>query len=476
MTRRSTNARSTKARSTRRQFGCKCLATAMSTSAMSTIMQLQTTRNVLAQTGGGGDYRALVCLFLDGGNDSYNMLVPHDQSEYDDYLAARGSQANSGLALERDSLLPIADPNGRNFGIHPSMPEMQTLYNAGKLAFVANVGSLIEPTDKSGYDSESNLPLGLFSHSDLVRHWQTSIPQSRNVATGWGGRLADILTEPSDYNDTISMNIALGRVNKFQAAQYANPYILNSEGAVEREGYFGSWEPDRIFFRTHEQMLQRDYTNLVKQTYMSQTFQAINAARDYNAAASGVVLETEFPETHFARDMERVARTIAAREALEHNQQIFFVSLGGWDHHAGLIRPHADLLGQVSAGLKAFYDATVELEIADKVVTFTASDFARTLAGNGQGSDHGWGGNQLVMGDAVQGGQLFGTYPASLAPGNTLDVGRGRLIPTLSVDEYAAELAMWMGIGNNAELETILPNIRNFYPSGTTAAPLGMLA
>lgn len=464
---------SVKRGTTRRQFGTTCAAM-MSTGLTSTLMQLQLTRSALAQTA-AGDYRALVCLFLDGGNDSFNMLVPHDQAEYDDYASIRGSQANQGLALAREQTLPITGPDGRTLALHPAMQSIQELYTQGKVAFVANVGSLVQPTNLADFQSESNLPLGLFSHADLTRHWQTSVPQSRNVLKGWGGRMADILTDPSNRDATISMNIALNQLNTFQAAKYANPYVVSAGGATERDGYFGNWAPDLIFYRAHQDMLQRPRTNLLEQTYTQLTDNAINAAALYNQATSGLTLETNFPGSYLANDLERVARTIAAREQLGHTKQIFFLSYGGWDHHGGLIGPHGYMLGQVSDALSAFYQSTVELGVADQVVTFTASDFGRTLAGNGQGSDHGWGGNQLVMGGAVQGGAIFGEYPRSLAQDNPLDVGRGRLIPTMSVDQYAAELAMWMGISNDGELETVLPNIRTFYPANASDAPVGFL-
>lgn len=460
---------------TRRQFAKECLSM-MTGSATATMMQLQLTQSLLAQTGGINDFRALVCLFLYGGNDSFNMLTPYDQAEYNSYESIRGTASDAGLAIPRDQLLPISDPSGRTFGLHPSLTDLKTLYDQGDLAFVANVGSLVVPTDITLYLSETNLPLGLFSHADLTRHWHTSVPQSRHVLTGWGGRMADILTDPANRNAPISMNIALNQVNGFQAAKYANPYVVTAGGATERDGYFGNWAPDEVFFQAHEDMLNRPHSNLIEQTYVNATKQAINAAAQYNVATSDVTLQTQFPNSYLAEDLERVARTIAAHSSLGHPNLIFFVSFGGWDHHGDLLGPHGDMLGEVGAALKAFHDAMVELQLTDKVVTFTASDFARTLAGNGQGSDHGWGGNQIVMGGPVSGGRVYGQYPETLASGNELDVGRGRLIPTTSVDQYAAELAMWLGIRNDNQLETILPNIRNFYSASATEPPLGFLA
>ena len=457
----------------RRRFTQRCLAMAAG-GIGSSLIQLNLTQSLLAQSS-SEDTRALVCLFLDGGNDSFNMLLPYETSEYADYLSIRQDQSNGGLALPREQLLPIVTPGGRSFGLHPAMAEMQQLYNNGDLAFVANVGSLIEPTDYSDYQDRNQLPLGLFSHADLIRHWQTSLPQSRSESIGWGGRVADILTDPSRRNDPIPMSISMDRVNTFQTGVHVNPYIINSGGATEFESYSSNWGPDLIVQSVLNQVLARDETDLMHQTYNRLTRQAIDAAAMYNAAANAISFETVFPQSYFGRSMERIARTIASAGALNHQRQIFFIAYGGWDHHGDLIGPQNTMLADVSSTLGAFHACLTELQLADQVVTFSASDFGRTLAGNGQGSDHGWGGNQFVMGGPVTGGDVFGEYPISLASGNPLDVGRGRLIPTLSVDQYAAELVMWMGIGNHAELETILPNIRNFYPSTATDAPIGFL-
>lgn len=442
----------------------------------SSILQMQLTQRLLAQTG-ASDYKALVCLFLDGGNDSHNMLVPYEQSEYDDYFSIRLDPSQGGLALSRDSLLPIATPGGRSFGLHPAMSGIKQLYDQGDVAFVANVGSLVEPTNYSDYQANNNLPLGLFSHSDLTRHWQTGIPQSRASATGWGGRAADILTDPADRDDPIPLAISLDQVNRFQSAIYANPYVVTAyEGAVEYNAFESNWAPDVVVQTAMAEIFARNDSNLMRQTYQDLTRQSIDAASQYNDATSSVTFNTVFPGTYIARQLERIARTIAAAPTLEHSRQTFFVSYGGWDHHNDLIGPQNNMLGQVDAAMSAFHACLSELGLIDNVTLFTASDFGRTLAGNGQGSDHGWGGNQMVLGGSVVGSDVYGEYPLSLASGNPLDLGRGRLIPTLSVDEYAAEMLMWMGIGNNADLETVLPNIRNFFASTSGDGPVGFLA
>ena len=458
-----------------------------SVSIASTLTSLQLTGSVLAAAPIPTDYKALVCIFLYGGNDSYNMLIPYDSEEYANYLSIRYPQDSAGLAIPHDELLMIGDANSsRNFGLHPSMSGLQSLYNAGKVAFVANVGSLVEPTSREDYDNDQNLPLGLFSHSDFTRHWQTSTPSTRTGVTGWGGRMADILTDPSSYNDAIGMSIAVNSLNLMQTGSQVYPYVVNNNGATESEGYKYDWGPDVIFRRSLNDALSRAQPNLVRKTYADATSQAIEAAALYNQTTEDITLATAFPENELGRQLERVARTIGAAGSFNKSRQIFFVSIGGFDNHADLIGPHAVLMDEVSTAMSAFYDATVELGVESKVTTFTASDFARTLASNGSGSDHGWGGNQIVMGGAVSGGGIYGQYPATLelnnptgvyppVMNNPLDVYRGSLIPTTSVDEFSAELAMWFGIQNNADLENVLPNIRNFFAAGGTQGPLGML-
>lgn len=467
--------RSAKPGTTRRRFIQQCAA--MTTGSISaSVFQMQLTRQLLAQGSGGGGFKALVCLFLDGGNDSYNMLVPNEAAEYADYFSIRQDPSLGGLALSQESLLPISTPGGRSFGLHPSMTEMKSLYDAGDLAFVANVGSLFQRTDLADYQSGVDLPLGLFSHSDLQRHWQTSMPQSRSAATGWGGRVADLLTDPAKRDAPIAMSLSIDRVNTFQAAQYANPYVISANGATEFEAYRSNWAPDLIFRGAFDQILARAEPDLVRSTYSALTQQSIEAATLYNEATAAVSFDTVFPSSYFGRQMERIARTIASAGSLGHQQQLFFVSNGGWDHHGDLLGPQNTMLGEVSAALGAFQACLTELGLANEVVTFSASDFGRTLAGNGQGSDHGWGGNQFVLGGPVSGGNVYGDYPDSLAAGNPLDVGRGRLIPTTSVDEYAAEMLLWMGVANNADLEMVLPNIRNFYSSSASDSPLGFIS
>ncbi|TWT82581.1 hypothetical protein CA13_40440 [Planctomycetes bacterium CA13] len=457
--------------------GCGALS---STAVLSQLLNLQLTQSAVADQADGSDYKALVCVFLLGGVDSFNVVAPHVQSEYDDYAAIR-----SNLALPREELKPInvdiANPSSRTLGLHKGMEKMQLLYNAGNAAVVANVGSLVFPTTKANYDTVK-LPLGLFSHSDLIQHWQTSVPQSRSQVTGWGGRMADLLSSTTNGNPNISMNMALGSLNIFQTGNDVVPYVVNSNGATSLYGYGSNNVRDRIYTRLINDMypsvaddaLGQIYSDLLQRTLAKTKKVSIDAALEFNNATSADTSIT-FPSTSLGDKLKMVAKTINGRSTIGQGRQIFFVSAGGWDHHDEVLVNQEGMLPMVSDAIDAFYQETEAMGVSDCVTTFTASDFGRTLTSNGNGSDHAWGGNHFVVGGAVKGGKVYGNYPESLAPDNNQDVGRGRLIPTTSVDEYNAELAMWFGIANNQDLEDVLPNIRNFYAGGASTGPLGFL-
>ncbi len=467
--------------------GCAALT---STSLLSTMFNLSATNALMAQGTSINDYKAIVCLFLFGGNDSYNMLSPTTAGEREAYVTARGglhTEVNGALGLELDSLHQITDgPSGRTFGIHNSMPEMKTLYDAGDLTFLCNVGSLVRPTTMADYQAQTNLPLGLFSHSDLQQHWMTSVPQTRSQVTGWAGRMADLLTASTNTNDSISMNISLNNVNMLQTGNSVVPYVVTSGGAQEVGWYGPTWTQADIFTTLTDDVLSRTYGNLVEKTFAQGNRNALDAAIAYNQATSQVTSVNDFfPDendpntpnpTSLQQQMRMVARAIGANQTLGHKRQVFFVSHFGWDNHDELINNQNYNLMVVSQALKNFYDAIDDLGLGNDVLTFTASDFARTLNSNGQGSDHAWGGNQIIMGGGVNGGRIYGDYPSSLAPGNSLDLGRGRLLPTTSVDEMSAEIAMWYGVGNNQDLVDVLPNIRSFPSANTGTRPIGFLS
>ena len=446
--------------------GCAALS---STSILAQLLNLQLTKTAVAAEGDSSGYKALVCVFLFGGIDSHNVLTPYG----DEYAAY--SDIRTNLAIPEEDLIPIADSSGRQYGIHPGMQGVADIYNAGDAAFVANVGSLIEPTDRASYNSRSNLPLGLFSHSDFIQHWQTSIPQSRSAVNGWAGRMADMLTDSVNDNPHISMNIALNSLNIMQTGSTVTPYVVSASGATTLSGYNTGNSANRIYTATTDGILGQTYSDLLEKTYADRKRGSIDGAAEFNAAVGGVELTTVFPGSSLAGQLKMVAKAIASRDTLSQRRQIFFVSAGGWDHHDFLLSKQADMLPMVSGALSAFYEATKELGVENDVTAFTASDFGRTLTSNGDGSDHAWGGNHIVVGGAVNGSNVYGQYPATLDPSqNDLDVGRGRIIPTTSVDEYNAELAHWFGVPNDGSLESVLPNVRNFFSSGG-APPLGFL-
>lgn len=419
----------------------------------------------------GDDYKALVCLFLAGGNDSFNMLVPRGSAEHAEYAGIRGD-----LALPASSLLPITPTttDGREYGVHPGMPEVAQLFGSGQLAFIANVGSLVEPTSKPDLLSgAARAPLGLYSHADQIMHWQTSVPDQRS-SLGWAGRTADLL-HSSNTNSTVSMNISLSGTNVFQSGTQVVPYSIRNSGtgSIGIDGFGQSDLFNQLRTSAVNSMLDLQYQNLFIDTFAKGTRGAIDAHQLFSGAVGAVpALSTTFSANGVSQSFRMVARTIAARQALGVRRQTFFILFGGWDHHDEVLNAQAAMLPVVSKGLGEFHSALTELGLLDSVLTFTASDFARTLTSNGQGSDHAWGGNHMVMGGPVAGGDIYGTYPQLYAD-NDLDTGRGRLIPTISCDEYFAELALWFGVAPS-DLATVLPNIGRFYTPGS-GAPIGFL-
>lgn len=446
--------------------GCAALG---STSILSTLLNLKMQKALMANQP-VNDYKALVCLFLYGGNDSFNMLAPYEQTEYDKY-----AQIRTNLAVPRASMLPITGTAGRQFGMHPNLTDLHDLYTSGKLAFMANVGSLVEPVTPSNYYLK-RLPEGLYSHSDLTQHWMTNVPQNRTQTTGWGGRMADVLTDDGvNASSLVSMSLALGGLNIFENGNSTIPYVVGTNGASVLEGYDVDWHPDRIYTKFLDSSLAAQYSDVLEMSYSKTRRLSIDAAVTFNNATN-VTLNTQFPTSWLGQQLQMVAKTIAARDALEHQRQIFFVTMWGYDNHDEVIINHGNLMQDVNDSLKAFYDATTELDVTNNVTTFSASDFGRTLNSNGNGSDHGWGGNQFVMGGAVSGGQVYGEYPISLLGSeNPLDLGRGRLIPTLSVDEYSCEIAKWFGIPAS-DMEYVLPNITEFYDPYSSELPVGFMA
>lgn len=426
-----------------------------------------TNLNVNNAIPGSGDYRCLVCLFLAGGNDSFNMVVPRETTEFNNYRSARAD-----LALAASDVIDISNPlNGKAYGIHNSMPELTNLYNSGDLAFLANVGTLLEPTTVADYENETAaLPLGLFSHNDQQMHWQTSVPDQRS-AIGWAGKAGEILQSLNEASD-VGMNISLDGMNIMQQGNSTVPYSITTHGVTPIDGYNADWLP---YIRPAiDSLLSQEYESMLKRTFADVTRRSIDAEQEFTAAIDAVPdFSVSFPDNHLANQLEMVARSIGARETLGMRRQTFFVSMGGYDLHDGVLDVHGPMLAEVDAAVKAFWDAIGELGIQNDVTLFSTSEFGRTLSSNGAGSDHAWGGNQFILGGAVQGGNIYGEYPEDLSLDGPLDVGRGRIVPTTSVDEYFADLVKWMGV-SQSDLGTVLPNLNRFYDLSSSAAPVGI--
>lgn len=448
----------------RRKFIGQCCSAVGATGMLSALAQLRLIGALAADTTTiASDYKALVCIFLYGGNDSNNLLIPYDNASYADYAAAR-----TVLAIPQANLLPIGnklpDALNRQFALHPSMPEMQALYKTGGLALLANTGTLTAPVTLSQYNSgTASLPPQLFSHADQQVQWQSSIPD-KPFQTGWGGRLADMVNALNS-SSKISMSISVAGQNSFQVGNTVSQYAVSPTGAVVLSGSTGS-TLNTTRFAAQKDILTLQEANLFQAAFGAGTSDAINdSALLTSILSSAPTLKTTFPTTTLGSQMQMIARLISAAPALGLKRQIFFASLGGWDLHSDQLGAHASLFQQVSQGLNAFNSATQELGVANQVTTFTASDFNRTFNTNGTdsttaGSDHGWGSNHLIMGGAVQGGSIYGAVP-QLKLGAALDTGRGRWIPTTSVDEYSATLASWFGV-SATNLPTVLPNIGRF--------------
>jgi uncharacterized protein (DUF1501 family) len=452
-----------KRRSFLKQTTCAALGSAGAAGAISNLANVAAATSTTALQ--SGDYKALVCVFLQGGNDGDNTVIPYGESDYNAYAAAR-----TILAVPRAQLLsiPNADTGGRQWAFHPNFAEMQPLFNQKKLAIVANTGPLLAPTTRDQFRARTvPLPPQLFSHSDQVTHWQTSWPD-QVAKTGWGGRLADVI---NSFNSgaQLSMSISLAGANVFQIGSEVFPYSVSPTGAISLWYYNEAWSnPETLVTKA---MLDASYGNLFEKSY-SQIFKRSieNSQKLTRVLAGAPAINTVFPEkVRLAEQLKMVAKLISVRGALGVRRQVFFVEAHGFDTHGEQPVTHANLLREVSQSLGAFYQATVELGVANNVTTFTESEFGRTYKSNGKGSDHGWGNHQFVMGGAVKGGQIYGTMPIQRINGPD-DTSDGRWIPTLSIDEYAGTLAQWFGV-LSTDLPQILPNIGRFNRSN-----LGFLA
>ncbi len=411
--------------------------------------------------GGAGpfdDYRALVCVFLFGGNDSFNMLVPRSNAEYGEY-----AQSRQNLAIAQGDLLPInpLTPSETQYGLHPSMSGLQGMFESGAAAFVNNVGPLIVPTTKEQvFSGTATLPPQLFSHNDQQDQW-SSLKGAEVTKTGWAGRMADLIRS-GVTNQRMATNSSLFGNNLFQAADETVAYVMGPTGPVRFEGFSSDPEdPGYAQQQLFQRILAADYDSIYARAFADIQQRAIDSAETIATAIdSAPALSTAFPQSQLGTQLETVAKLIAVRDDLQMQRQIFFVAAGGFDSHDTQNEDQPGLLGGVSEAMTAFYNATLELGIAEGVTSFTQSDFGRTLTSNGDGTDHAWGGNQVVVGGAVDGREFYGDYPL-LQIGGDQDIGGGRMIPTTSADQYAATIARWFGI-EDVDLDIVAPNIDNF--------------
>ena len=426
------------------------------------------------------DYKALVCVFLYGGNDYANTVVTHDDASYNQYNAIRGGgagQTAGGIALAKSALSatllnPLTPlPGGRQYALHPSMTGLTNLFNTGRASVQLNVGPLVAPLTKAQYQSgdRTNYPLPpkLFSHNDQQSIWQSSSPEGSTI--GWGGNVGDLAMSGNGNSLFTCINLTGNAV--FLSGDNALSYQVSSNGAVPINAVKNNVYGSSAVRAALAGMIQQNRTHTLENEYNRVTTRTIGGEALITSSLSSSTVGTVFPTGNpLADQLKMVARLIGARNGLGAKRQVFLVSLGGFDLHDNLISQQPVLMGRVSEAMTAFYNATVELGVANKVTAFTASDFGRTLTSNGDGSDHGWGGHHLMVGGAVKGAAFYGTAPPvsvtnTAAAQDQWHVGQGRLLPTTSVDQYAATLASWFGVADN-ELSGILPNLRRF---GTAA-------
>jgi uncharacterized protein (DUF1501 family) len=429
------------------------------------------------------DYKALVCVYLYGGNDSFNTIVPYDATHYGLYANLRQGLALAQTALQNNSLnalaasggLPGGVPSdGGSYGLHPAMSDMsasggnqglRNLFNSGQVAVVANVGTLVQPVTQMQYQNgTASMPPQLFSHVDQQSQWQTSRSDDTS-ANGWGGKVADLLY--SANSGQIPMSISLSGNNLYQRGAIVNQYAIDPSG-VTAMSYLGngpeSWiigDDDDGVTAYNALMASGSQTHVLERAFANSATRAITNYQLVGNALNGVTLTTPFPATDLGSQLQMVAQLIKVRSALGMSRQVFFVSTGNYDTHSGQIADQQDNLAELSQALAAFYAATAELGLADNVTAFTASDFGRSIEANSSGTDHGWGGHHFVVGGAVRGQRFYGTMPSLLADNNPDDTGYGQIIPTLAVDQYAATLASWFG-ASNSDIATLLPNLGRY--------------
>lgn len=454
----------TKISASRREFLRRSASLSIAGAAAPWALNLAAMSEASAQTADG--YKALVCVFLYGGNDHGNTVIPYDPISHGKYMNVRGNLGIPRQNLAGTALKPKL-PDGREVALSPALAPLMSLFEGGQMGLLLNVGPLLVPTSLNEYTKKLvPLPPKLFSHNDQQSIWQSSQPEGST--SGWGGRVGDFFLDSNKKSTFTCVNASGNAV--FMSGTDVAQYQVSPAGSLKlgnnsRGTLFGSKECAdtlRVLVQAQGQqhLMRAELSRVMKR--------AIEADADLTSALSKTApLKTPFDTANpLAMQLQIVARMIAARTQLSitPSRQVFFVSLGGFDTHDALAERHPLLLATVANAMKSFYDATVELNVAQQVTTFTASDFGRTLTSNGDGSDHGWGGHHLIVGGAVNGGRFHGNMPAADLGVN--DVGQGRLLPTTSVDQLAASLAGWMEVPTSEILRTVAPNSRYFNTLG----------
>jgi uncharacterized protein (DUF1501 family) len=413
-------------------------------------------------------YKALVCVFLYGGNDAHNTVVPFDAASYATYAAGRGTLAWNP-ATELTPLAPLTPlPGGKQLSLPTPLAPLATLFDVQQCAVIANVGPLIMPTDRTSFANQSvPLPPKLFSHNDQQSVWQASVPEGAQY--GWGGRIGDLIA--AQNTNALFTCLTLSGNAVFLSGLQVQPFQLDvNQGSIAFAALAGnslygspagSAALRTVLTRTHAHLMQNEIGRVNQRS--------IDANTALSVSLAGAPVLTPPAGNGLAAQLAMVARVISVRGALGANRQVFLVSMGGFDTHAGQHTNHVGLLAQLADAIAWFQTTMGQIGTANDVTLFTASDFGRALLANGDGTDHGWGSHHFVVGGAVRGKQIYGTFP-DLTLGTPTDAGNGRLIPTTAVEQYAATLAAWMGV-DNALLPTILPNLPNF-----SQANLGFMA
>ncbi len=448
-------------RLSRREFLKRASALSFAGTATPFALNLASIGSASAQVAGG--YRAVVCLFLFGGNDHTNTIIPYDQTEYNEYFNSRPDIALMRNDLAGTATAPVASQGGRSFAFHPSLTSLKGLYDSGNLAVVANVGPLIEPTTKTQYQNRSvPLPPKLFSHNDQQSVWQANTAVGEGARLGWGGRMGDMLASQNGLPIFTAVSAAGNTV--FLSGENVLQYQMSTSGAINIRGISGSLFGSSSASSLYQQLITRNSSHL----FEDELGNVISRSIDSNALLSSSLppasqFITPVPSgNRLASQLNIVARMIFARGSLGTSRQVFFVSQGGFDNHDFLLDRHGGLMQTLDEAIGAFYGWLGEMSMENNVTLFTASDFGRTLTSNGDGSDHGWGAHHFVVGGAVQGGDIYGTFP-QVAFGTPEDVRQGNLLPSTSVDQYAATFARWLGV-TDTNVPDVIPNIVNFSP------------